>query len=160
MANRLRRRTSDQTVLGSNPAVAAELSPWTSLFTPNVPRRSLFTLASLSYMAILVNYILAKKKKELWKMLKFGSSSRLLKNPTPPPPPPLDRKHRPGIRVTIAKERLRVHTIPLRGGAKAARRQRTLWPGHICFCHFFDFFSLKSYWMSETMVYDKVQWSL
>ena len=28
MANRLRRRTSDQTVLGSNPAVAAALSPW------------------------------------------------------------------------------------------------------------------------------------
>ena len=31
MANRLRRRTSDQTVLGSNPAVAAALSPWTSI---------------------------------------------------------------------------------------------------------------------------------
>ena len=29
MADRLRRRTSDQTVLGSNPAVAAALSPWT-----------------------------------------------------------------------------------------------------------------------------------
>ena len=41
MANRLRRRTSDQTVLGSNPAVAAVLSPWTRLFTPIVPRRSL-----------------------------------------------------------------------------------------------------------------------
>ena len=41
MANRLRRRTSDQTVLGSNPAVAAALSPWTRLFTPIVPRRSL-----------------------------------------------------------------------------------------------------------------------
>ena len=39
--NRLRRRTSDQTVLGSNPAVAAALSPWTRLFTPVVPRRSL-----------------------------------------------------------------------------------------------------------------------
>ena len=38
---RLRRRTSDQTVLGSNPAVAAALSPWTRLFTPIVPRRSL-----------------------------------------------------------------------------------------------------------------------
>ena len=41
MANRLRRRTSDQTVLGSNPAVAAALSPWTRLFTPIVPRKSL-----------------------------------------------------------------------------------------------------------------------
>ena len=40
MANRLRRRTSDQMVLGSNPAVAAALSPWTRLFTPIVPRRS------------------------------------------------------------------------------------------------------------------------
>ena len=36
MANRLRRRTSDQTVLGSNPAVAAALNPWTRLFTPIV----------------------------------------------------------------------------------------------------------------------------
>ena len=41
VANRLRRRTSDQTVLGSNPAVAAALSPWTRFFTPIVPRRSL-----------------------------------------------------------------------------------------------------------------------
>ena len=43
VANRLRRRTSDQTVFGSNPAVAAAyaLSPWTRLFTPIVPRRSL-----------------------------------------------------------------------------------------------------------------------
>ena len=41
VANRLRRRTSDQTLLGSNPAVAAALSPWTRLFTPIVPRRSL-----------------------------------------------------------------------------------------------------------------------
>ena len=41
VANRLRRRTSDQTVLGSSPALAAALSPWTRLFTPIVPRRSL-----------------------------------------------------------------------------------------------------------------------
>ena len=41
VANRLRRRTSDQTVLGSNPAMVAALSPWTRLFTPIVPRRSL-----------------------------------------------------------------------------------------------------------------------
>ena len=41
VANWLRRRTSNQTVLGSNPAVAAALSPWTRLFTPIVPRRSL-----------------------------------------------------------------------------------------------------------------------
>ena len=38
VANRLRRRTSDQMVLGSNPAA---LSPWTRLFTTIVPRRSL-----------------------------------------------------------------------------------------------------------------------
>ena len=54
----LRRRTLDQTVLGSNPAVAAALSPWTRLFTPIVPRRrEAFTLASISYLAILVKYI-------------------------------------------------------------------------------------------------------
>ena len=41
VADRLRRRTSDQTVFGSNPAVAATLSPWTRFFTPIVPRRSL-----------------------------------------------------------------------------------------------------------------------
>ena len=41
VTNRLRRRTSDQMVLGLNPAVAAALSPWTRLFTPIVPRRSL-----------------------------------------------------------------------------------------------------------------------
>ena len=41
VAKQLRRRTSDQTVLDSNPAVAAVLSPWTRLFTPIVPRRSL-----------------------------------------------------------------------------------------------------------------------
>ena len=62
VANRLRRRTSDQTVLGSNPAVAAALSPCTRLFTPIVPRRSPLTLASISYLAIHVKYILAKKK--------------------------------------------------------------------------------------------------
>ena len=63
MANRLRRRTSDQMVLGSNPAVAAALSPWTRLFTPIVPRRSLHI--SFYYLAILVKHILAKKKKIL-----------------------------------------------------------------------------------------------
>ena len=41
VANRLRRRISDQTVLGSNPAVADALSLWTRLFTPIVPRKSL-----------------------------------------------------------------------------------------------------------------------
>ena len=41
VANRLRRRTSDQMVLGSNPALAAALSPRARLFTPIVPRRSL-----------------------------------------------------------------------------------------------------------------------
>ena len=48
VANRLRRRTSDQTVLGWNPAVAAALSPWTRLFTPIVPRRSLHISLKLS----------------------------------------------------------------------------------------------------------------
>ena len=61
VANRLRRRTSDQTVLGSNPAVAAALSPWTRLYTPSSQGEA-FTLASISYLAILVKYILAKKK--------------------------------------------------------------------------------------------------
>ena len=61
VANRLRRRTSDQTILGSNPAVAAALSPWTRLFTP-ISQGEAFTLASISYLAILVKYILAKKK--------------------------------------------------------------------------------------------------
>ena len=62
MANRLRRRTSDQTVLGSNPVVAAALSPWTRLFTPIVPRRSLHSSFYISYLAILVKYMLAQKK--------------------------------------------------------------------------------------------------
>ena len=75
VANRLRRRTSDQTVLGSNPAVAAALSPWTRLFTPIVPRRrEAFALASISYLAILVKYILAKKKKKKKKKLAQVSS--------------------------------------------------------------------------------------
>ena len=64
MANRLRRRTSDQTVLGSNPAVAAALSPWTRLFTPIVPRRSLHTsFYSLSGHPCKINT--GKKKKEM-----------------------------------------------------------------------------------------------
>ena len=73
VANRLRRRTSDQTVLGSNPAVAAALSPWTRLFTPIVPRRSLhisFYLLSGHPCKI---YTGKKKKKLLWKR-KFSSS--------------------------------------------------------------------------------------
>ena len=55
VANRLRHPTSDQTVLGSNPAVAALLP---------LSQGEAFTLASISYLAILVNYILAKKKKK------------------------------------------------------------------------------------------------
>ena len=63
VANRLRRRTSDQTVLGSNPAVAAALSPWTRLFTPApLSQGEAFTSAFIRYLAILVKYILAKKK--------------------------------------------------------------------------------------------------
>ena len=68
VANRLRRRTSDQTVLGSNPAVAAALSPWTRLLLP-LSQGEAFTLASISYLAILVKYILAKKKKKKKKMI-------------------------------------------------------------------------------------------
>ena len=49
-------------VLGSNPAVAAALSPWTRLLLP-LSQGEAFTLASISYLAILVKYILAKKKK-------------------------------------------------------------------------------------------------
>ena len=64
MANRLWRRTSDQTVLGSSPAVAAALSPWTRLFTP-MSQGEAFTLASISYLAILVKYILKKKRQPI-----------------------------------------------------------------------------------------------
>ena len=64
MANRLRRRTSDQTVLGSNPAVAAALSPWTGSLLP-LSQGEAFTVASIGYLAILVKYILAKKK-NIW----------------------------------------------------------------------------------------------
>ena len=46
-----------------NPAVAAAVSPWTRLFTP-LSQGEAFTLASISYLAILVKYILAKKKKK------------------------------------------------------------------------------------------------
>ena len=45
---------------GSNPAVAAALSPCTRLFIP-LSQGEAFTLASISYLAILVKYILAKK---------------------------------------------------------------------------------------------------
>ena len=65
VANRLRRRTSDQTVLGSNPAVAAALRPWTRLFTPMLSQGEAFTLASISYLAILVKYILVKIRQML-----------------------------------------------------------------------------------------------
>ena len=43
--------------------VAAALSPWTRLLLP-LSQGEAFTLASISYLAILVNYILAKKKKK------------------------------------------------------------------------------------------------
>ena len=62
VGNRLRRRTSDQTVLGSNPAMAAALSAWTRLFTPIVPRRS-FHISFYSYLTILVKLYWQKK---LW----------------------------------------------------------------------------------------------
>ena len=75
VANRLRRRTSDQTVLGSNPAVAAALSPWTRLFTPIVPRRSLH-ISFYSYLAILVKYILAKNIYIYWAQRKLGQARR------------------------------------------------------------------------------------
>ena len=62
MANQLWRQTSDQTVLGSNLAVAAALSPWTRLFTPIVPRRSLH-ISFYLLSAILKIYTGKKKKK-------------------------------------------------------------------------------------------------
>ena len=46
-------------------AVAAALSPWTRLFTPFVPRRSLHISFYYGYLAILVKYTLAKKKKKV-----------------------------------------------------------------------------------------------
>ena len=78
MANRLRRRTSDQTVLGSNPAVAAALSPWSRLFTPIVQRRSLH-ISFISYLAILVKYILAKKKKKKMSIIVHRLHTMMLK---------------------------------------------------------------------------------
>ena len=65
-------KKTDQTVLGSNPAVAAALSPWTRLFTPIVPRRSLHISF---YLAILVKYILAKKKSRLKRLVVFFRKS-------------------------------------------------------------------------------------
>ena len=62
VANQLWRQTSDQTVLGSNLAVAAALSPWTRLFTPIVPRRSLH-ISFYLLSAILKIYTGKKKKK-------------------------------------------------------------------------------------------------
>ena len=73
VANRLRRRTSDQMVLGSNPAVAAALSPWTRSLLP-LSQGEAFTLASISYLAILVKYILAKKKRVLLPALHLNFS--------------------------------------------------------------------------------------
>ena len=61
------KRHLPQLYLGVFPNDSAQhcsnMSPWTRLFTPIVPRRSLHTLASISYLAILVKYTLAKKKK-------------------------------------------------------------------------------------------------
>ena len=54
VANRLWRRTSDQTVLGSNPDVAAALSPRTIGSLLPLSQGEAITLASISYLAILV----------------------------------------------------------------------------------------------------------
>ena len=76
LRNRLRRRTSDQTVLGSNPAVAAALSPWTRLFTPIVPRRSLhisfYELSGHSCKIYTAKKKKKKKKKKEWRHSLFG----------------------------------------------------------------------------------------
>ena len=74
--NRLRRRTSDQTVLGSNPEVAAALTNWVLGQGSLLPlsQGEAFTLASISYLAILVKCILAKKKNR--PSLKFQSHLR------------------------------------------------------------------------------------
>ena len=64
MASRLRRRTSDQTVLSSNPAVASCVESLDKALYSHCPQGEAFTLASISYLAILVKYILAKKKKK------------------------------------------------------------------------------------------------
>ena len=61
---RLRRRTSDQTVLGSNLAVALRLGVLGQGSLLPLSQGEAFTLASVSYLAILVKYILAKKKKK------------------------------------------------------------------------------------------------
>ena len=60
---RLRRRTSDQTVLGS---IRPWLLRWVLGQGSSLPlsQGEAFTLASISYLAILVKYILAKKKKK------------------------------------------------------------------------------------------------
>ena len=64
VANRLRRRTSDQTVL------AVWIRPWPLRWVLGqgsllpLSQGEAFTLASISYLAILVKYILAKKKKK------------------------------------------------------------------------------------------------
>ena len=83
VANRLRRRTSDQTVLGSNPAVAAALSPWTRLFTPIVPRRSLhisFNKLSGHPCKIYAGKKKKKKKKKLLQCKYMWSSCRITWN--------------------------------------------------------------------------------
>ena len=72
-------RTSDQTVLGSNPAVAAALSPWTRLFTPIVPRRSLH-ISFYPVLAIwpsLWNIYWQKKKKERRLLVRYSVDLRL-----------------------------------------------------------------------------------
>ena len=68
VANRLRRRTSDQTVLGSNPVrIRPRPLRWVLGQGSSLPlsQEEAFTLASISYLAILVKYILAKKKKKI-----------------------------------------------------------------------------------------------
>ena len=79
MANRLRRRTSDQTVLGSNPAVAAALSPWTRLFTPIVPRRSLH-ISFYSLSGHPCKIYTGKKKKKMAKSTSLFHKGCVVKN--------------------------------------------------------------------------------
>ena len=64
MANRLRRRTSDQMVLGSNSGHGRCVESLDKASLLPLSQGEAFTLASISYLAILVKYILAKKKKK------------------------------------------------------------------------------------------------
>ena len=102
MANRLRRRTSDQTVLGSNPAVAAALSPWTRLFTPIVPRRNLhISFYQLFGHPCKIYTGKKKKKKKNVRSVKLASKSTNL---------------RPGTQKTFGRKNTGIQTTVIAPG--------------------------------------------